>query len=89
MASSGYRFLPVCGQMVEDGERESRRLTGASLGDANDITLCEHMGNGLGLDGSGLFVTLFDKRARDGLGEAEIEKGGQVKIFHAAKSRGF
>jgi hypothetical protein len=36
-----------------------------------------------------VLITLFEERARDGFSEAEIEKRGQVKIFHAAKSRGF
>ena len=68
---------------MQDGKREGRCLAGAGLGDADDVTAGKCEGNGLSLDGRGRQIVLFFKRTRNGIGEAEILKGGQkVGSFH-------
>jgi hypothetical protein len=62
---------------MQDGKRKGRGLAGAGLGDADDVTPGEGERNGLGLDGCGGEVIFFLKGTRDGIGEAEILKGGQ------------
>ena len=66
---------------MQDGKREGRGLAGAGLGDADDVTAGEGEGNGLSLDGRGREIILFFERTRDGIGEAEILKGGQKVWF--------
>ena len=68
---------------MQDRKREGCGLAGAGLGDADDVTAGECEGDGLSLDGRGREIILFLERTRDGIGEAEILKGGQkVGSFH-------
>ena len=68
---------------MEDRERERCGLAGAGLGDADDVTAGKCERYGLGLDRGRGEVVLFYKRSRDGVGEAEVLKGGQkVSSFH-------
>ena len=69
--------LSVVGEMMKDRQCEGRGLAGSGLGDADDITPGQHLRNGLGLDRGRVGVLFFDKSAGDGLGKAELEKGGQ------------
>ena len=62
---------------MEDRQREGRGLAGAGLGDADDVARGEHLRDGLGLDRGGVGVLLVSEGAGDGLGKAEVEKGGQ------------
>src|SRR6202022_2702335 len=71
---------------MQDRKREGRGLAGAGLGDADDVTAGNCDGNGLSLDGRGRVVIFFLERTRDGIGEAEILKGGQkVGSFHCKR----
>ena len=68
---------------LEDRNCECGRFTGTGLGDSDDVTAGKCKGNGLSLDGRGREIILFLERTRDGIGEAEILKGGQkVGSFH-------
>ena len=82
-AGLGLRLDAVLQNAVQDGKREGCGLAGAGLGDADDVTAGEREGNGLSLDRRGREIILFLERTRDGIGEAEILKGGQkVGSFH-------
>ena len=82
-AGLGLRLDAVLQNAMQDGKREGRGLAGAGLGDADDVAAGQREGNGLGLDGGGREVILFFERTRDGIGEAEILKGGQkIGSFH-------
>src|ERR1700727_2542672 len=85
--NSGCRLIGVLATIfqnaVQDRQRERRGLAGAGLGDADDVTAGECEGDGLSLDGRGRQIILFLERTRDGIGKAEILKGGQkVGSFH-------
>src|SRR5712672_1463028 len=68
---------------MQDGKREGCGLAGAGLRDADDVTAGKCKGNGLSLDGRGREIILFLERTREGIGKAEILKGGQkVGSFH-------
>src|SRR5260221_11910677 len=68
---------------MQDGKRKRRGLAGAGLGDADDVAARQRERNGLSLDGGGREIILFFERTRDGIGKAEILKGGQkVGSFH-------
>src|SRR3977135_3480280 len=68
---------------MQDREREGCGLAGAGLGNADDVTAGECDGDGLSLDRRGREIILFLEGARDGIGKAEILKGGQkVGSFH-------
>src|ERR1700761_3788766 len=68
---------------MQDGKREGCSLAGAGLGDADDVTAGKRKGNGLSLDWRGCEVIFFLEGTRNGIGEAEILKGGQkVVSFH-------
>ena len=68
---------------MQDGKGEGRGLAGAGLGNADDVTAGQCERNGLSLDGRRDELVLFAKRTRDGIGEAEILKGGQKSgSFH-------
>ena len=66
---------------MQDRQRKGGGLAGARLGDADDVATAHHERNGLGLDGSGGEVVLFGQCQRDGIGQAEILKGGQKELF--------
>ena len=66
---------------MQDRQREGGGLAGAGLGDADDVAAGENDRNGLRLDRRRRVVFLFGQRAQDGLGEAEVIKSGQCKIF--------
>ena len=71
---------------MQDRQREGRGLAGAGLGDADDVTAGQCDGDGLSLDGRGREVIFFLERTRDGIGKAEILKGGQKGgSFHNKK----
>src|SRR5450755_3714403 len=68
---------------MQDGKREGCGLAGTGLGDADDVAAGECKRNGLRLDRCGREIILFLERTRDGIGEAEILKGGQkMGSFH-------
>ena len=74
-------------------EREGRRLAGTGLGDADDVAAGQCEGDGLSLDGGGRQVVFFSERTRNGIGKAEILKGGQNRVLsisrrQAARSHG-
>ena len=62
---------------MQDRKRKSSGLAGAGLGDADDVTAGESERNGLSLDGGGGEVVFLGEGTGDGIGEAEIRKGGQ------------
>ena len=62
---------------MQDRKREGRGFAGAGLCDANDVARREREWDCLGLDRCRSEVVFFAKRSRDGIGEAEILKGGQ------------
>src|SRR4030081_3166396 len=68
---------------MQDRKREGCGLAGAGLGNADDVTAGECDGDGLSLDRRGREIILFLEGTRDGIGKAEILKGGQkVGYFH-------
>ena len=82
-AGFGLRPDAVLQNAMQDGKREGCGLAGAGLGDADDVAAGECERNGLSLDRRGREIILFLERTRDGIGEAEILKGGQkVGSFH-------
>ena len=82
-AAFGLRFDPVGQDAMEDRQGERGGPAGAGLGNADDVAAGQCEGNGLGLDRSGREIILFFERTRDGIGEAEILKGGQkIGSFH-------
>ena len=64
----------VCVHVLQYGQREGRRLSGASLGAAQDVTALQEGGNGHGLNGRRRVVADGVKRLDEGLGEAERYK---------------
>ena len=69
-----FGALPVRGDLVKDWQRESRGLSGAGLGDADDIA-SRHCGrNGLGLDRGRSDIALVGERTRNRQSEAEFSK---------------
>ena len=86
-AGLGLRLDAVVEQAVQDGEGKGGGLAGAGLGDADHVTASEREGNGLSLDGGGREVVLFFEGTRDGIGEAEILKGGQKRVLSIKKGR--
>ena len=89
--AAGLRLRPdaVLEQAMEDRQREGGGLAGAGLGDADDVAAGQRERDGLGLDGGGGEVVLFLKGTRDGIGEAEVLKGGQKvgSFFKTAGAR--
>ena len=82
-AGFGLRLEAMLQNAMQDGKREGCGLAGAGLGDADDVAAGKCKGNGLSLDGCGREIILFFERTRDGIGEAEILKGGQkAGSFH-------
>ena len=83
--AAGLRLRPdaVFQNAVQDRQREGRRLAGAGLGDADDVASGKRQRDGLSLDRGGCDVILFLESTRDGIGQAEILKGGQKRgSFH-------
>ncbi len=62
---------------MQDGKREGCGLAGAGLRDADDVTAGQRGWNGLRLDRRRGEVIFFLERTGDGIGKAEILKGGQ------------
>jgi len=79
-AAFRLRFDAVLQQAMQDREGERRGLSGTGLGNADDIASGEGKGNGLSLDGRGRQIILFGERTGDGIGKAEILKGGQKGV---------
>ena len=46
-------------QPLQQGQGEAGGLAGARLGAAHEVPAFQHDGNGLGLDGGGVFVALL------------------------------
>jgi hypothetical protein len=80
-AGLAFRPAPAREQVMQDRKRERRRLAGTGLSNADHVAPGQGDRNGVGLDGSGRDVFLFGERTRDGFGEAEIVKKGQVLNF--------
>ena len=87
--AAGFWLRPdaVFQNAVQDRQREGGGLAGAGLGDADDVASGECQWNGLGLDGSGREIVFFSKRTGDGIGEAEILKGGQKVVLSISKKQ--
>ena len=85
-AGLGLRADAVFQNAVQDREREGCGLAGAGLGDADDVTAGHCERDGLGLDGRGRVVIFFLECTRDGIGEAEILKGGQKWVLSIKKA---
>ena len=82
-AGLGLRLDTVLQNAVQDRQREGCGLAGAGLGDADDVTAGQCEWDGLGLDGRGREVIFFLEGTRNGIGKAEILKGGQkMGSFH-------
>jgi len=60
---------------LQDGQREGGRLAGAGLGAAHDVLAADDERNCLSLDRRRLGITLFENRAQQFRGQAEIGKG--------------
>jgi len=86
-AGFGLRLDAVFEDAVEDRERERRGLAGTGLGDADHVTAGDGEGDGLGLDGRRGEIVLFLERTRDGIGKAEILKGGQKSVLSICDGR--
>jgi hypothetical protein len=69
---------PVCGarlrELVEDGQREGRRLAGAGLGDAQHVPAGEKLWNGALLNRRRNDVIIGDQGTLDRFGQAEIRE---------------
>ena len=72
--AAGFLFRPQAlgGQVIDDRQREGRRLAGPGLRNTDDVAALQHERNGLFLDRSGGDVFLFGEGAKDRLCEAEI-----------------
>ena len=75
------RLASIGEDAVQDGQRKGCGFSGTCLGNADDVTTGQCDGNGLSLDGRGRQIILFFKRTRNGIGEAEILKGGQKGVL--------
>ena len=62
-------------QERQHGQRESRCLAGAGLGDAEHVAPGEHVRNSLVLDGGGSFVASRSNGRENLFGQAEMRKG--------------
>ena len=67
--------------MIEDRQREGRRLAGAGLRDADEIAAREYVRDGFGLDRGRGFVLFVFKSLRDGRGKAEVLKRSMDQTF--------
>ena len=74
-------------QLVEDRQRERRRLAGAGLGDADEIAARHQGRDRLRLDRRRLFVAHFGERVDEGLGEAEAIKVFQFTCLSNGRKR--
>ncbi len=77
--AAGALFKPLLGlrEVIEDRQREGGGLAGSGLRDADDVACGQYLRDGLGLDRRGVGVLFLNESAGDGLGQAELEKGGQ------------
>src|SRR6185312_7779354 len=71
----------VLREMVQDRQREGRRLAGAGLRDANEIAAREYVRDGFRLDRGWGFVFFVFEGLRDGRSKAEVLKRGQWSNF--------
>jgi hypothetical protein len=82
-AGFGLRLDAIFQNAMQDRKREGRGLAGAGLGNADDVTAGKCEGDGLSLDRRGREIILFLEGTRDGIGKAEILKGGlKAGSFH-------
>ena len=70
----GQRAFLGRGELLQHGQRESRRLAGAGLGNAQDVAALQEGGNGARLDGRGHGVLGGFEGTQQRLGQAEIRK---------------
>ena len=80
-AGLALRLPPVGGQMMQNRQRERCRLSCAGLRNSDDVAPRECNRNGLGLNGRRRGIFLFNERACDRFGEAEIIKRIQEQPF--------
>ena len=78
-AGTSFRPPAVLREMMEDRQREGRGLAGSGLRDADDVARCQHLRDGLRLNRRRGGILLVFECAGDGFGEAEFEKGGQIR----------
>jgi hypothetical protein len=73
-------------QLIEDRQRERRRLAGAGLGETNQVAALLHDRQRLDLDRRRLGIALGFKRLEDRRRHAEILKCGHVKTLSRSRS---
>jgi hypothetical protein len=76
------------GELLQDGQHESRRLAGAGLRAREHVAAAEHGRNGLGLNGSGRVVALVGERAQQLGSKPEISKCHVSKTFELTRRHG-
>lgn len=59
---------------MQDGQYKRCGLSGSGLGNTDDIVACDHLGDDLFLDGSGVGVAFACDGADEGFGKAELSK---------------
>ena len=64
----------VCGQFVQDGQHKGCGLAGAGLGAAQQVVPSQYHRDGLGLNGGGGDVALFEHGLKNGRGQVEFFK---------------
>ena len=65
VARGGGRSAGVGRQQLQHGQGEAGGLAGAGLGAAHEVAAFQHQGNGLDLDGGGVFVALLAYGAQE------------------------
>ena len=70
----GLGAFLVLEKVLQHGQRERRRLAGAGLGDAQNVTALQQGGNGARLDGRRHGVVRCIQRTQQRLGQTEVRK---------------
>ena len=75
----------ACAQPMQNGHGERGRFTRSRLSAAQQIAAPQHMGHGLGLDGSGGLVAFGSNGAKDGLAEPEVFKVHESDVLESGE----
>jgi hypothetical protein len=65
------------GQAMQNRQYKRGGLSGARLGDTNDIAACHHLWDNGSLNWGGVGIALRIDRAQNGIGQAEVSKSFQ------------